>query len=287
MLKYAVFTVMLPDLTPEEAVTALADAGYDGVEWRVTDVPAARKAEEPSFWGNNLCTLAATPAEAERAKKLAEGAGLEINGLGTYIDVGDLEAVKAAMQFAQICGAPQIRVKSGTSSETQPYPETFAAAQQFLQDIVPLSEHYGIRALIEIHHKTITPSAGLVHRLVSQFDPKHIGVLHDAGNMVHEGFEDYLMGLQLLGDHLAHVHVKNAAYHPPEGGKGVWCSDWAPMDNGVVDFDALFTALNQVNYDGWIAFEDFSKAYPGREALKHNLDFIKAVVDRTYNTPGA
>jgi sugar phosphate isomerase/epimerase len=33
-MKFAVFTVMLPDLSPEEAVKALARAGYDGVEWR-------------------------------------------------------------------------------------------------------------------------------------------------------------------------------------------------------------------------------------------------------------
>jgi sugar phosphate isomerase/epimerase len=34
-MKLGVFTVGLPDLTPEEAVRELKDAGYDGVEWRV------------------------------------------------------------------------------------------------------------------------------------------------------------------------------------------------------------------------------------------------------------
>jgi sugar phosphate isomerase/epimerase len=38
-MKVGVFTVGLPDLTPEEAVRELKDAGYDGVEWRVTRVP--------------------------------------------------------------------------------------------------------------------------------------------------------------------------------------------------------------------------------------------------------
>lgn len=38
-MKVGVFTVGLPDLTPEEAVQEIKDAGYDGVEWRVTRVP--------------------------------------------------------------------------------------------------------------------------------------------------------------------------------------------------------------------------------------------------------
>ena len=50
-MKVGVFTVALPDLTPEEAVRELKDAGYDGVEWRVARVPEEARSEEPSFWG--------------------------------------------------------------------------------------------------------------------------------------------------------------------------------------------------------------------------------------------
>ena len=77
----------LPDLTPEEAVQEIKDAGYDGVEWRVTRVPDEVKGEEPSFWGNNLCTLAPTEEEARRARRISEEAGLEVPGLGTYVAV--------------------------------------------------------------------------------------------------------------------------------------------------------------------------------------------------------
>ena len=38
-MKYAIFTASTPEWTPEEAVTELKAAGYDGVEWRVTDDP--------------------------------------------------------------------------------------------------------------------------------------------------------------------------------------------------------------------------------------------------------
>ena len=97
------------DADPRTVVSVLQElkaAGYDGVEWRVTRVPPERRAEPPSFWGNNLCTLEPTEAEGRRARALAEAAGLAIPNLGTYIAVGDLAATEEAMRFAQAAGSP-------------------------------------------------------------------------------------------------------------------------------------------------------------------------------------
>ena len=84
-MKVGVFTVGLPDLTPEEATREIQAAGYDGVEWRVARIPEEFRREKPSFWRNNLCTLEPTEEEARRARSLCEGMGLEVAGLGTYI----------------------------------------------------------------------------------------------------------------------------------------------------------------------------------------------------------
>ncbi len=272
-MKIGVFTVGLPDLTPEEAVRELADAGYDGVEWRVARVPEEIRGEKPSFWGNNLCTLEPVVEEAERARSLAEGAGLEIPGLGTYIDVGDLKATEEAMRFAKSAGAPQIRV-GRPDGIGRSFGEMFEKSRAFLEEVEGLAGGYGVKALIEIHHGTIYPSASLAHRLVDGLDPERVGVIFDPGNMVFEGFEDYRIGLDLLGPYLAHVHLKNAAYDRPEDG-GVWRARWAPLEDGVVDFDLLFEGLQAAGYDGWLVIEDFSAARPSREALRHNLEFVR------------
>ena len=54
-MRFAVFTVGLPEYTPEEAVVVLSDLGYDGVEWRVTD-QAPSPDGRPGFWAGNRCT---------------------------------------------------------------------------------------------------------------------------------------------------------------------------------------------------------------------------------------
>ena len=275
-MKVGVFTVGLPDLMPEEAVREIKDAGYDGVEWRVTRVPDEVKGEEPSFWGNNLCTLQPTEEEAQRARRLSEEVGLEVPGLGTYVAVGDLEAADEAMRFAVTAGAPQVRVGAGPLDGS--YEESFSAAREFLGGVEEMAGSHGVKALVEIHHKTICPSASLAHRLVSAFDPERIGVIFDPGNMAQEGFEDYRIGLELLGPYLAHVHIKNSAFERPEGG-GVWKPGWAPLEDGVVDFEFLFAALGSVGYGGWLVIEDFSAARPTRETLRHNLGFVQTFVE--------
>ncbi len=157
-MKVGVFTVGLPDLTPEEAVRELKEAGYDGVEWRVTRVPEELRSEEPSFWGNNLCTLAPTDKEALRARRISEEASLEIAGLGTYVAVGDLEAADEAMRFAVTAGASRVRVGAG-APDGRSYEELFAAAREFLEGVEDLARSHWVKALIEIHHRTICPSA--------------------------------------------------------------------------------------------------------------------------------
>lgn len=275
-MKVGVFTVGLPDLTPEEAVREIKDAGYDGVEWRVIRVPEELRSEEPSFWGNNLCTLAPSEEEARRGRRISEEAGLELPGLGTYVAVGDLEAANEAMRFAVTAGAPQVRVGAG-APDGRPYQELFAAAREFLAGVEDLARSYGVKALIEIHHRTICPSASLAHRLVSAFDADMVGVILDPGNMAQEGFEDYHIGAEILGPYLAHVHIKNSAFERPAGG-GVWEPRWAPLEDGVVDLGQVFEALEHVGYDGWLVMEDFSGVRPSREALRYNLEFVRSLM---------
>jgi sugar phosphate isomerase/epimerase len=279
MMKLGLFTVGIPDLTPEEGAQALKETGYDGVEWRVTHVPEEFRNEEPSFWRNNLCTFEPRVEEAERARRISEEAGLEIVGLGTYLGVGDLGATENAMSFARTAGAPQLRVGVARMGDQTAYGELFELTRNYLARVEGLSQEYGVRALVEIHHGTICPSASLVHRLVSGFDPESIGVIFDPGNMVYEGFEDYRIGLELLGPYLAHVHLKNAAYERPEGG-GVWQPRWSPLEDGVVDFECLVVALEGVGYDGWLVMEDFSAVRPSRETLRHNLRLIRDLLGR-------
>jgi sugar phosphate isomerase/epimerase len=280
-MKFGVFTVMLPDLAPDVAAAALQAAGYEGVEWRVTTTPESLRSEAPSFWRNNLCTFAATLADAARARQLAGAYGLTQLNAATYLspDHSTLADAEVALQFVAEAGIPSMRVN--TAAYQGSFQEAFERSLSFFRELIPLASAQHTRLLIETHHRLITPSASAAHRFVSHFDPAHVGVIYDPGNMVWEGYEDYAMGLEMLGPYLAHVHLKNAAYSETDAGD--WQPHWVAIDRGVADIKAILKALHEQNYDGWLVFEDFSGTYPSHEALRYNLDYVRLLLKEIHS----
>lgn len=279
-MKFSVFTVMTPDVTPEELVDSLKETGYDGVEWRFKETPEDMKQEEPSFWRNNLCTISpdSTEAELDNWVSLTQDRGLEVTSVTPYLTVGDLTATERVLQVAKKLGASSIRVGVPKYDRTKNYNDLFNEGVDYLGEVEQMCKQYKIKGLVETHHNTITPSAGLAHRLVSNFDPDHIGVLFDPGNMIKEGYENHRMGLELLGPYLAHVHVKNAKWEiidKEEDGTYNWLASWELLEKGVVDWKQVISDLKAVGYDGNIGMEDFSGVLNTKEALEHNIIWIK------------
>jgi sugar phosphate isomerase/epimerase len=180
-------------------------------------------------------------------------------------------------------GAPSLRVTMPEYDGTQPYLETRDRARQQFAEVAALARDHGLRALVELHMGTIVPSASAAVAFLGGFDPQHVGVIHDAGNMVFEGHEHYRMGLELLGPLLAHVHLKSASWSPVRtrrDGSTEWRPSFAPLRTGAVDVRALFIALRTVGYDGWVSFEDFSTDVPVAERTRDNLAYAREVLGR-------
>jgi len=279
-MKFSVFTVMMPDCSPEETVRLLKQYGYDGVEWRFTTPDPNRSNEAPSFWGNNRSTVPANSSEKElnAIAALTQKHGLVVPNLAAYISEGNLQATEQAMKAAVLLGAPSIRISVPGYSATTNYWDALQAGRTYLEQVEKLSKQYGVKGAVETHHGNIACSASAARRLVEGFDPQHIGVIYDPGNMVHEGFESYRMGLEILGPYLAHVHVKNAAsiYHAEASPQ--WQVEWRTIDDGAVHWPYVIEALHAVGYDGWLSMEDFSMARPTEETLAHHISYLKSLL---------
>lgn len=284
-MKFAIFTVGLPEFSPKEALSQMRALGYHGIEWRVVDQQPSPDGT-PDFWVGNQCTwpLSTFVQDAPQIRSLTEEAGLEMPSVGTYVTCEDLVAVELAMRGVARLGAPQLRVNVPRYDGSMTYMHMRERSLGQYRDVVELAKQYGVRALIEIHMGNLTPSASAAAAFLSDFDPRYVGVIHDAGNMVYEGYEQYRLGLEVLGPYLAHVHLKNAQWTPigtRGDGSTEWKASWAPISKGIVDMTALFRALRAVKYDGWVSFEDFSTEQPLVERIRDNLDYIKRVAQNT------
>lgn len=283
--RFAVFTVSLPEWTPEEAVRILAELGYEGIEWRVTDEPPHDGA--PGFWVGNRCTwpLSSFVDDAPRIRALTDSAGLVAANVGTYVRCTDTAAVAHAMRGAATLGARSLRVQVPRYDGREPFLPSRDRALRAFEEVVKLAAQHGVRALVELHFDTLLPSASAAAEFLGYFDPDCVGAIHDAGNLVLEGYERYRLGLEVLGPYLAHVHLKNARWQRTgtrADGSATWHASFAPLREGIVDVGELFDALRAVGYDGWISFEDFSTDRPLLERTRDNLEYARAVCQAVY-----
>jgi sugar phosphate isomerase/epimerase len=273
-VKYAVFTASTPSWTPAEAAATIAAQGYDGIEWRITD---QQDADPPGFWAGNRATWPLTGLEAALPEiaRTTRAAGLEFSGLGAYVRVGDRGNAERILAATAALGAGRTRLTMPRLGEA-PYPELFARTRRDLEHAAGRAAEHGVKILIELHHRTVVASASSAVRLTEGLDPDRVGVIHDVGNLVHEGHEDYTAGLEMLGPYLAHVHVKNAAWQPDP-----WRVEWVPLRRGQADLSAYFMALDAVGYDGWVTLEDFSTDVPLEQRTADNLRYVRELRART------
>jgi sugar phosphate isomerase/epimerase len=282
-MKLSVFTVATPDLTPEQVIVSVKEAGLNGIEWRYKSTPNEIREQAPSFWGNNLATIdpaTTNDAELDALSESVRAHGLTNVALTPYLTAGDVEGTELAMKHAARLGAKSIRVGVPGYHRTENYNDLYKKAVIYLEAVEELSKKYGVMGLVETHHVTITASASLAHRLVNRFNPEYIGVLYDPGNLVHEGYENFRMGLELLGPYLAHVHVKNAGWFSAEGPDEPWQSKWVAMDRGVVDWKQVLSDLKAVGYDGWFGVEDFSGTHDTKTMLKTYSTWFRALAEQ-------
>ncbi len=275
-MKLSVFTAMMVEgrvfdgsgrkLSPEECIEQIAQAGFAGVEWCIGD------------------SYVLKPAQAEReAETLGEQTrqrGLEIVSVASWANVEQPEQVRQMTEIAARLGAPGLRIGLPAYTPNHPYREQMQRSAELLAQALEIAQPLRVRLLIEIHFGFLCSSASLTARFLEPFAPEAVGVIYDAGNTVVEGGERRAVALELLGDHLNHVHAKNMQWtwtnldwqeHPTD--REHWQWQFVPLNRGIVDWDEVIAALRAVDYRGWISLEDFSTR-PLDQKLKEGRTFL-------------
>ena len=136
-MNIAIFSVSLPEWTPEEAVRNLAELGYDGVEWRIADDPPQ---PTPGFWQGNRCTfpLSTFEEDAPRIRALTEAAGLAIPAVASYVQAADLENAERVFRGAAVLAA-MARIQVPKYDGQTGYVELWEGARRDYQEVARLA----------------------------------------------------------------------------------------------------------------------------------------------------
>jgi len=281
-MKYGIFSVCTPDWTPEELVPLIKQIGYDGIEWRVFNKvrmgPAWDKLAD--FWSKSRSTIEEEtfPQNARALRDLCDKNGIEIASLGTYIECDDIATADKIMRACADIGVRNLRISPKAYNGSIPFQILFEKSYAGYEQLDKLARKYDCRILLEMHGGSLSSSASGAMRLISRFDSRYFGVIYDTGCVLQEGFEKF--GIDMLGEYLAHTHVKNMGEiirHFDKNGKEKYISSACPIWKGRYDLEWFMRELNKINYQGYVSFEDFSTDESNYDKLVHNIAYMKSI----------
>lgn len=281
--RLGVSSASLPSLAPDALAEELVRQGYQGVEWRVAETDGLDASRGWDARSNNRCTIAPTEQAIARIHQHCQALGLEIFGLSPYLPVGDLEQAFRLIDLAGLAGQTRLRLWA-PGYEQERYPAAYARMRRFLDQLLPRAEAAGVRLALEVHQRTICSSPSLAMRVAEHYPAQHLGIIYDLGNLAIEGREDVRLSLDLMGDHLAHVQVKNVAWIAQDPGQG-WQWEWCPPDHGVLPLQPMLATLRASGFADWLSIEDFSTTYCDVQKLSRNRDLVRHYMN--LDTPAA
>jgi len=238
-------------LSPGRLAETLATLGADGAELVVRD-------------GQTV-----TPAGPARLREVA--AELTRHGLRLGVVTTDLvEADDTADAILGGCaelGVPLVRLGWWRYDAAEGYHHIQDRARRDLAALAGLGRRHGVRLALQLHHGTIHPSAAHALRLTEELD-----VYLDPGNQAMEGSEQLPMSLELLGDRVACVGVKNVAWRDTG-------PEWQPLaDGGVVDWPTTLRSLRAHGYTGPLALHAHYPMTDPVAAVGRDLAYLREVI---------
>ena len=234
---------------PREFIDWAAEKGLDGVELTVGD----------------CLSVDTTEAEAKELAAYAKAKGVGLRsfatgaGWGKWLCADDpaeraeaIDFVKKYLQLAAWMGVETVLVVPGAtrvawdaSHAEVSYLNAWKNATASIRELVPVAEDLGVNLALENVWNRFLISPMEWKLFLDQFGSKRVGIYFDAANCcLNCRPQDFP---EILGGYIKAVHLKNFEESDCAGGLHGFGDD---LFKGVVDFKALFAALEKINYAG-------------------------------------
>lgn len=279
MKKSVSFFTFSQDVDYKEAMEESKKAGYEGVEFVLTEKD-----------GN--INMKTTDKEVEELNKYATDLGLEVSSVGAwnlweYNLVSDdtsianhaKDIIKKQIDVAQICGADTILVVPGyVGTPFAPgivsYDIAYERAQKSLSDLAPYAEDAKVAIGVENVWNKFLLSPLEMKRFLDEINAPYVGAYFDVGNIIYIGYPD--QWIRILGKkHIKKLHFCDCRYD--QCGLGMFVD----LLEGDVDFKAVMKAIHDIGYNDWIVVEFLPnyKTFPYQSIInaKLSLDTILSI----------
>lgn len=190
--------------------------------------------------------------------------------------------------MAHILGGKYCRVLSGQRRPELSIDEGVRLASECIKACLPKAKELGITLILENHYKDdfweypeFVQQMDVFCQLVNSIDHPNFGVNYDPSNTFLAG-EDPLELLYRVSDRVITIHASDRYLisgtiedlRNEEGGSVGYAKrlGHGEIGKGLNDYDAIFTELKRVGFDGWISIED---GVDGMDQLERSVAFLR------------
>ncbi|QDV24761.1 sugar phosphate isomerase/epimerase family protein [Aureliella helgolandensis] len=208
-----------------------------------------------------------------------------------------IEKQKNWIDMAHILGASYCRVLSGQKRPELGIEQGIELAADSIKKCLPYAQDKGITLIIENHYKDdfweypeFAQEMDIFCRLVERIDHPNFGVNYDPSNTYLAG-EDPLDLLKRVSHRVVTMHASDRYLaegtledlRREEGGAVGYAKRLrhGEIGQGLNDYDAIFTELKRVGFDGWISIED---GVDGMEQLERSVQFLQKKIAQYWPT---
>lgn len=204
-----------------------------------------------------------------------------------------IERQKRWIDMSQVLGAGYCRVLSGQRRPELSLSQGVELAAQCIEACLPYAADRGITLILENHYKDdfweypeFAQKMEVFCQLVDRLHHPNFGVNYDPSNTYLAG-EDPLELLRRVSSRVVTMHASDRYLKEgtledlrrEEGGATGYARrlSHGEIGKGLNDYDAIFTELSRVGFDGWISIED---GVEGMDQLARSVDFLRKKIAR-------
>lgn len=200
---------------------------------------------------------------------------------------------KRWIDMTRVLGGSYCRVLSGQRRPELSIEEGVRLAAESIYACLPYAEERGITLILENHYKDdfwefpeFAQKMEIFCQLVDAVEHPNFGVNYDPSNTYLAG-EDPLELLRRVSHRVVTMHASDRYLaegtiedlRREEGGATGYAKRLrhGEIGKGLNDYDAIFTELKRVGFDGWISIED---GVDGIDQLERSVSFLQQKIAR-------
>lgn len=274
-MKLSICSIALKDRPVSEAFRIMAETGYKNADVFASNKDTHVFRDMDKAARGHVRELAAQHGLA--ICSIAGGVGGGFSADSEAERESELKRVRAEIDLAVELGASVARTSPG---EGEDFDKIMTRSVPYLRKAAEYAEKKKLRIGMENHTGSITANPDHTAALCREVGSSALGVIYDAGNLFGRNV-DYKRGLEVMRDHIVHVHLKdgfphyfgNDGYAPQRlsctlFGEGKLDIPW------IMDYlaSAGYGGYVSVEYEGWHAEYNLPKAEQGLVQVRRYME---------------